>query len=103
MITVSNPTNPVTVSTPVKEIIVVSGIQGIPGAQGATGPQGIVGATGPQGTAGVGAGASTVGQLTDVILASPVVDGSLLVYSTANNKWNSTINLSQQVLECGQY
>mgnify|MGYP000574167219 CR=1 FL=1 len=41
-------------------------------------------------------------QLSDVDLSS-LDDGSVLVYSTNSGKWESTLLLEKQTVECGQY
>lgn len=39
----------------------------------------------------------------DDIDVSGLGDGSVLVYSTANSKWEATNLLEKQTVECGQY
>ena len=39
----------------------------------------------------------------DDIDVSGLADGSVLVYSTANSKWEATNLLEKQTVECGQY
>ena len=60
------------------------------------GPQGI------QGEQGIPGGAVPLVDLTDVD-ASNLANGSVLVYSTATRKWTATQELSNQIIESGQY
>jgi hypothetical protein len=48
------------------------------------------------------AGAATFSELRDIDL-SQLGSGSLLVYSTATNKWTATTLLDQQTVESGQF
>lgn len=41
-------------------------------------------------------------ELDDIDLSN-LQDGSVLVYSTNSGKWESTILLKKQTVECGQY
>ena len=43
-----------------------------------------------------------VSELTDLDLSN-LQDGSVLVYSINSGKWESTILLEKQTVECGQY
>ena len=57
-----------------------------------------VGEQGPPGAAGI----ENLSQLLDVDSTNKV-DGSVLVYSTENQKWVSTTLLENQSIESGQY
>lgn len=39
----------------------------------------------------------------DDVDVSNLTDGSVLVYSADSSKWESTIILEKQIVECGQY
>jgi len=45
---------------------------------------------------------SNTSELSDIDLTN-LKDGSVLVYSTNSGKWESTILLEKQTVECGQY
>ena len=57
-----------------------------------------VGIQGPSGPSGI----TTLSSATDVDVTN-LTDGSVLVYSTDSSKWNSTLMLEKQTMECGQY
>jgi hypothetical protein len=46
--------------------------------------------------------AKRASELADLDLSN-LQDGSVLVYSTDSGKWESTILLEKQTIECGQY
>lgn len=87
------------------------GPQGPQGPQGLTGPQGPkgdtgatgqTGQTGPAGPIGTIEGSLPMSAISDVD-TSGLTDGSLLVYNTVENKWETTTVLTKQTIECGQY
>lgn len=59
----------------------------------------VTGMIGPKGADGL---VSSLGSIPDVDLAN-IANGSLLIYSSAANKWQATTTLSSQRLEAGQY
>ena len=48
---------------------------------------------------------AVVGQLSDIrdVDASSLVNGAVLVYKTATNKWTATTLLNQQNIDCGEF
>jgi hypothetical protein len=50
---------------------------------------------------------ATVNRVQDVgdvdIVTNGKIDGSVLVYKATTNKWTSTLNLDQQVMDGGQF
>jgi hypothetical protein len=56
----------------------------------------VVGIQGPAGRT------TTIGNISDVD-ATNTVNGSVLVFKTNTNKWTSTLNLDQQVMDGGQF
>jgi hypothetical protein len=63
------------------------------------GPQGIQGEKGDQGEAG---SSVPLSELPDVDI-SALENGSVLTYSSASQKWIATRELSNQIIESGQY
>jgi hypothetical protein len=47
-------------------------------------------------------GSTAISQLDDIDVTD-LQDGSILVFSQANSKWTSTLQLEKQTVECGQY
>ena len=75
-----SPPNTILVETPGVVTVITTAEQGPPGA----------------------AGIQNISEATDVD-ASDLNDGSVLVYSTATQKWTATKELSNQIIESGQY
>jgi len=80
----------------------IQGLQGIQGIQGEAGPQGLQGPQGPQGIQGVPGPAATISTASDVDV-STLQNGSLLVYKQETSKWTSSINLTEQYLNAGEF
>jgi hypothetical protein len=63
----------------------------------------VTGLMGPKGKDGLGSEASmSISALTDVNISN-IKDGSLLIYSSATNKWQASNTLNTQILDAGQF
>lgn len=100
-------------------------VTGPTGAKGATGPTGAQGATGPTGPFPTGGSAgqflkkksnadydvewansgASINKVTDIsdVNSSNLTDGSLLIYNQNAERWDTSINLSAQKIEGGEF
>jgi hypothetical protein len=51
---------------------------------------------------GTGSGTSSISQAIDVDITE-LTTGSILIYSTTNARWNATLLLQEQTIDCGQF
>lgn len=87
---------------PTSTSVITLAEQGPTGPIGATGAAGAIGSTGPTGATGATGGIQNIANASDVDTTDKL-EGSILVYSVADQKWKATRLLQQQTIESGQY